>query len=147
MRTAKQKQFERHIKALAEKPFEAMGLAHGAAEQMAQAVRERGWSNGLLAITEGWNNNRYSCWLSHEQTELGLVAHLWIRRHDSQPVRSWSDVQRIKREVVRDGRERVAVEVYPPDAEVVDQANMYHLWVMPKGFRLPFGLVHNQGEI
>jgi len=140
MPTSKQKQLARHLKALADKPFEPMSPVPGAAEQMAQMVREHGWSKNLLVICEGWNNNRYACWVSHEETEWGRVAHLWIRRHDSQPVRSWSDVQRIKREVLWDGRERVGVEVYPPDAEIVDQANMYHLWVMPKGFCLPFSL-------
>ncbi len=85
-------------------------------------------------------NNRYSVQVSVDATPWGAVHHLWIRRHDSEPVRSWTDVQRIKREVLHDGADRVGVEVYPREADVVDQANMYHLWVLPPGFEFPFGL-------
>jgi hypothetical protein len=53
-------------------------------------------------------------------------------------VRSWADMQRIKNELV--GPERVAVEVFPPVSELVDQANIAHLWVLPEGFALPFSL-------
>jgi hypothetical protein len=131
------KQQARLLKQLAAKPFEPMALVPNAAEAMRAAT----YIPELRAVREGWNNNIYAVWVSDVQTEWGLVDHLWIRRHDSQPVRSWPDVQRIKREVLWSGRERVGVEVYPPDAEIVDQANMYHLWVLPLGFRLPFSLL------
>lgn len=48
---------------------------------------------------------------------------------------SWLEAQRIKTEIA--GPDATAVEVYPPDAEIVDQADMYHLWVVG---RLPFSL-------
>lgn len=130
------KQQARLIAQLAARPFEPMERVPGAAEQMAAFAT----SPELRAVREGWRNNIYAVWVTGVVTEWGEVDHLWIRRHDSQPVRSWSDVQRIKREVLWSGRDRVGVEVYPPDAEVVDQAHMYHLWVMPSGFRLPFSL-------
>lgn len=87
---------------------------------------------------ESYLNNRYSVQISDVATDWGLVIHLWIRRHDGEMVRSWSDMQRIKNELV--GPERVAVEVFPPVDELVDQANLAHLWVLPEGFSLPFGL-------
>ena len=49
---------------------------------------------------------------------------------------SWKEAQRIKDELA--GELKTAVEVYPPRPEIVDQANMYHLWVMPGS--LPFSL-------
>ena len=70
------------------------------------------------------------------QTAWGPVTRLTVMRHDKHPVRSWLDLQRIKNEVA--GPERVAVEVFPPEAELVDEANFYHLWVLPEGFELPF---------
>lgn len=51
---------------------------------------------------------------------------------------NWRDMQRVKNELA--GEHRVGIEVFPPVAEVVDQANIYHLWVLPEGFRLPFSL-------
>lgn len=84
-------------------------------------------------------NNYYCVMISHENTEWGEVQHLWIRNEASTPIRNhWATLQRIKNELI--GSELVAVEVYPKVSELVDQANMYHLWVMPQGVELPFNL-------
>lgn len=48
---------------------------------------------------------------------------------------SWWEMQRIKNELA--GENATAVEVYPPQDEVIDQADMYHLWVVGD---LPFSL-------
>ena len=47
---------------------------------------------------------------------------------------SWEELQRCKSEA--GFAERDAVEVYPPDRDVVNVSNMRHLWVLPN--RLPF---------
>ncbi len=49
---------------------------------------------------------------------------------------SWYEMQRIKDELA--GEDATAVEVYPPHAEIVDGADMFHIWVLPE--HLPFGL-------
>ncbi|SDR11222.1 hypothetical protein [Pseudovibrio sp. Tun.PSC04-5.I4] len=49
---------------------------------------------------------------------------------------SWPEMQRIKDELA--GPEATAVEVYPPKEEIVDGANMYHLWIVTAP--LPFTL-------
>lgn len=49
---------------------------------------------------------------------------------------SWPEMQRIKDEIA--GPDATAIEVYPPKAEVVDEADMFHIWVL-RG-KLPFGL-------
>lgn len=73
------------------------------------------------------------------------ITRLLVRRNDGGAVRSWGDLQRIKSEIA--GPTRVAFEVFPSDADVVDQANCYHLWVMPSPFILPFGLhLDQRGE-
>lgn len=41
---------------------------------------------------------------------------------------TWDELQRIKAEVGRN--DRWAVEVYPPDEHVVNDANMRHLWLL-----------------
>lgn len=51
---------------------------------------------------------------------------------------AWPEMQRIKDEIA--GPARVAIEVYPPSAQVVDGADVHHLWVLPEGTTLPFGL-------
>ncbi len=42
---------------------------------------------------------------------------------------TWPGMQRIKDEIV--GAAATAVEVYPPRDEIIDQADMYHIWVLP----------------
>ncbi len=49
---------------------------------------------------------------------------------------TWPEMQRIKDELA--GVDATAIEVYPPKAEVIDQADMFHIWVLPG--KLPFGL-------
>lgn len=44
---------------------------------------------------------------------------------------SWDDLQRVKRECGYGDMD--AVEVYPVDNDIVNVANMRHLWIMPEG--------------
>lgn len=60
---------------------------------------------------------------------LGITALSGVRP-------TWTEMQRIKDELA--GTEATAVEVYPPKAEIIDAADMYHLWVLPAP--LPFSL-------
>ena len=48
---------------------------------------------------------------------------------------SWDDLQRLKREA--GFGDRWAVEVFPPDEDIVNVANMRHLWLL--GDAPPFG--------
>jgi hypothetical protein len=65
---------------------------------------------------------------------LGEVEHFIVQRNDGAPVRDWLHVQRIKAELY--GAERCAIEAYPPKSETVNDANVYHLWVLPPGVTL-----------
>ena len=38
------------------------------------------------------------------------------------------------------GSRAVAIEVYPARKNLVDVADIYHLWVLPKDYQLPFGI-------
>lgn len=67
--------------------------------------------------------------LSICRTEIGKSGH-WRENV------SWDDLQRLKRECGRGDRD--AIEAYPADDDVVNVANMRHLWVMPKGVRIGF---------
>lgn len=86
-----------------------------------------------------WGNDRYTVHVrcSIEKGMSGLV-HLSIHRRDRAPARDWRDFQRIKNDVC--GPEREAIELYPAESRLVDQANEYHLWVAPEGERLPVGV-------
>lgn len=71
------------------------------------------------------------------ETEWGFVEHVCIRNSDNTDI-PWREKQRIKNELF--GKDRTAIEVFPTETELVDEANMYHIWVLPKGFTIPFTL-------
>lgn len=74
----------------------------------------------------------------YDDPRFGLVVHLWIRNNDGSTFHDWQEFQRIKNELV--GPEWTAVEVYPPQSELVDDANLYHLFCFKNCGHLPFTL-------
>ena len=70
--------------------------------------------------------------------DKGMV-YLSIKRLDRKPVRSWTDLQQIKNALCEEGKDRWAVELYPPECQLVNVADQYHLYVYPVGFNPPFG--------
>lgn len=79
-----------------------------------------------------WPNRTYSVQLIARN---GLEV-LMIRRHDGAAHFPWQDLQKIKDQLV--GEDREAVQVFPRKGEIVDMANMAHLWLVPDGERLPY---------
>ncbi len=91
-------------------------------------------------LLEAWRNNIYAVQVfARARINAPSVKHLAIRRHDGDEVHGWSDLQRIKNEIV--GPDFAALEVYPPESDVVDQANMRHVFVLPKGEPAPFTII------
>jgi len=94
---------------------------------------------------------RNDFWIVQEffvRTDLGVVTHLMIRSVADagrgiglEP--SWQDLQRIKNELC--GPDTEAVQVYPRQGDVIDQVDMYHLFVLPPAWPLPFGLHRESG--
>ena len=79
-------------------------------------------------------------WEEHTAQLLdeGEYQHLKIRRYDGGEIVSpWDLLQLIKNEVA--GEDAFAVEFYPPTAAVVNEANVRHLWIVPREW-LPIGL-------
>lgn len=74
---------------------------------------------------------------SFTHLQFGEVIHLWIRRHDEKPM-GWTELQRTKNEIL--GAEIMAIQVFPKQSNVIDQANMYHLWAFPE---FDFGVSEN----
>ena len=78
-------------------------------------------------------------------TPLGPVNHLKIRRHDGGTNRlTWDELMVIKNEML--GEDACAIELFPRDCDVVNEANIRHLWELPEGV-LPegFGLHKRDG--
>jgi len=71
------------------------------------------------------------------RTPLGTVEHLAIERIGGGDI-PWAVKQEIKDELF--GSRAVAIEVYPAKKNLVDVADIYHLWILPKDYQLPFGI-------
>lgn len=105
-------------------PWERVELQPG-------AVARGGWTEQVSVA----HRNRVFCVL--ERLVYPGVTHLAVTSLSA--VRpTWHEMQRIKDEIA--GPDRFGVEVYPPRDEIVDGADMFHLWVWPEGKTLPFGL-------
>lgn len=85
-------------------------------------------------------NNRYTVVIVEMAMPAGPAAlHLLIMPRDNQPGGAWSDLQRVKNEVVGDDVEMY--QVHPPASETVDAEHTYHLWgYQDATWRLPLGL-------
>ena len=75
------------------------------------------------------------------RTEWGQVEHVTIKRLEGGFFSGdipWAVKQEIKNELF--GDRRTAIEVFPDKKHLVDICDVYHLWVLPKDFVLPFGI-------
>jgi len=84
-------------------------------------------------ITRAYMNNRYVVMISDNQKIGNKIAiRAMIQRHDDKPIPNhWKEIQGVKNEIF--GLEEVAVEFYPRQRQVVDDANIYWIWIFQKG--------------
>ena len=103
-----------------------------------------GYTGWLREVSKVYRQGRkYVALCRKLQTEWGEVTHVAIRNADETDI-PWAEKQRIKNELF--GRDALAIEVFPKMSRLIDEANMYHLWVLPDGFEMPFGLhQHDKG--
>jgi len=89
----------------------------------------------MMRRMERWKNDLYEVHVEHGEPPL---VHLLVSRLDGAPIRNWRHMQQIKNELV--GADCEGVELYPAERRLIDQTNMYHLWVInDPSFEFPFG--------
>lgn len=100
-----------------------------------QLKRGDGWFGELDRVYR--QGNEYIVMVRDVPTEWGIVQHACMRNNLSHDI-PWAEKQRIKNEIF--GKEAQAIEVFPKESLLVDEANMYHIWLLPADMYLPFGL-------
>jgi hypothetical protein len=82
-------------------------------------------------MTRAYKNNRYVVMIDDNARLMGAsVIKAMIQRHDDKPIPGhWRQLQNIKNELF--GTESVAIEVYPRESELIDDANIYWLHILP----------------
>lgn len=94
----------------------------------------RGWAAEVRHV---YRNNVFS--VLHRSLPGGVIHLAVSSLSEIRP--TWHEMQRIKDEIA--GEDATAVEVYPPRDQIVDGANMFHIWVVhPLGFGLHDGGRH-----
>lgn len=101
-----------------------------------------------LGIYHGeWLPQMDKCWESDDgysvmsrkiRTEWGIVEHVTIQKMGGGGDVPWAVKQEIKNELF--GERTTAIEVFPDARNLVDVCDVYHLWILPEKFKLPFGI-------
>lgn len=81
---------------------------------------------------EVWLSSRYEVTIRASRTEP--VKHLSMNARDRSPQRNWRHLQQAKNEVC--GELWTGIEIFPPEDQLTDAANQYHLFCFPPGFRV-----------
>jgi hypothetical protein len=97
-------------------------------------------ANGLTPPVELWRNDIYEVFVNEAEPDDHQNVggkHLSIKRYDRAPVRNWRHLQQIKNEVAGEFIE--ALELFPSEGRIADNANQYHLFCLPEGMDIPVG--------
>jgi hypothetical protein len=100
----------------------------------------QGW---IGQVDRAWENGWYAVLGRLVGTQIGTVVHLAVRNVPNTGI-PWADKQWIKDSIA--GPDRTGIEVFPPADRLIDGAEMYHLWVLPAGMQLPFGIHPLDGQ-
>jgi hypothetical protein len=93
----------------------------------------------IAADCECYGNNRYTVSVRRckpQDPEHPVLIHLSIHDHDRTASHDWRDLQRIKNDIC--GPEAEAIEIYPAESRLIDNANEFHLWCW-EGMKIPCG--------
>lgn len=89
------------------------------------------------------SDDGYSVMSRKIKTDWGPIEHITIQKMGTMGVGGtcevpWSVKQEIKDELF--GYKYTAIEVFPAKKNLVDVCDVYHLWLLPDNFKLPFGI-------
>jgi len=91
-------------------------------DRSAMAISSQKFPKGMGVMIGFYVNSIYSVQVYQRKDGTKLAG---IRRHDQKPSCPWSHKQKIKNFVF--GNEENAIEIFPSESKLIDQANMY--WI------------------
>ena len=89
------------------------------------------------------SNDGYNAMSRKIRTKWGPVEHVTISRIDGFNYGGSGDIPWAVKQEIKDelfGKKCTAIEVFPERRNLVDVCDVYHLWVLPTDFKLPFGI-------
>jgi hypothetical protein len=84
-------------------------------------------------MTRAFRNNRYTVMIYDNcKTTHGTAIQVLIQNHFDEPIKNhWGEIQRIKNEIF--GPEVMAIEYYPAESELINDHNIYWIFIYPQG--------------
>ena len=84
-------------------------------------------------MTRAYRNTRYTVMVYDNcKTDKGVAIRAMIQKHNDTPIiNHWSELQKIKNEIF--GAETTAIEYYPAESKLINDHNIYWLWIFPDG--------------
>ena len=84
-------------------------------------------------MTKAYKNNRFVVMVfENTPTTGGNAVKVMVQNHFNKPIENhWAEMQRIKNELF--GCEVLAIEYYPKQSKLIDDENIYWLWIFPDG--------------
>jgi len=84
-------------------------------------------------MTRAFRNTRFTVMIyDYSPVTTGTAIRVMIQKLDDTPiVNHWSEIMKIKNEIF--GEEVTAVEYYPAKSELIDDHNIYWIWIFPDG--------------
>ena len=90
-------------------------------------------------LDRAWESeDGYSVMSRAIKTAWGVVEHVTIQNMIGVGDVPWAVKQGIKDDLF--GYKCTAIEVFPAKKNLIDVRDVYHLWVLPKDFKMPFGI-------
>jgi hypothetical protein len=91
-------------------------------------------------MTRAFTNNRYVVMIyDNAKTSAGQAIQVLIQKLDNTKILNhWSEIQKIKNEIF--GEEVTAVEYYPAKSKLIDDYNIYWIWIYPENI-LPMPII------
>ena len=90
-------------------------------------------------MTRAYRNTRYTVMVyDNVPTSHGFAIRIMVQKHDDTPIpKHWAEMQKIKNEIF--GEEITAVEYYPSKSNLIDEHNIYWMFIYPEGvLPIPF---------
>jgi hypothetical protein len=83
-------------------------------------------------MTRAFRNNKFTVMVYDDSpTTHGPAIRVMIQNHYDKPIEGhWATIQKIKNEIF--GPETTAVEYYPAESDLINDHNIYWIWIFPK---------------
>jgi len=84
-------------------------------------------------MTRAYRNTRFTVMVYDKSpVTTGTAIRIMVQKHDNTPILNhWKEMQNIKNEIF--GEEVTAIEYYPSKSQLIDDYNIYWMWIYENG--------------